>query len=360
MKQASSAGAQIGALQWLLGVVEQATGLPHSDILGHTLEELGFDSLSCLQLSHKLQQAFPDKTSFHMPGHVVVSDIFESVRDANRLSSHSGTRSDAGAGAGAFKTKPAKKWLALHGFRMNSQIFRYQLENIINEVESMQSQQAGDQSQTFAMRNTDFPNAPLPALGSGEEGLEDLYVSIITSSASSSSSSVSSRAGVTMPLYEWWRSGVEGEGYDTAWIGSDGLDRSFEWLRAQVQSEQYAGVIGMSQGAGMAYLLVLSGAVPRGLLFSPVGPSNCKGHVHKMLQSSEAPAMAPTFNYPLLVVWDLTDTPSEDFIRDVIKEGPLAVQEVHHDGGHVVPQDVSQGKYARRRYVVDAIAKWLA
>ena len=164
-----------------------------------------------------------------------------------------------------------------------------------------------------------------------------------------------------------------GEGYDTAWIGAEGLDESCKWLRTRAQQPQehqegsweegYAGVLGMSQGAGMAYLLLRTGVVPRALLFSPVGPVHCETYIQTMLPTLLPPALSPSPSLsPLLVVWDPADTPSEDFIRDIIQPGPLGahMQGVTHNGGHIVPQDVSAGKYAQRRYIVEAIVKWLA
>ena len=343
IKSLSSEGAQVGVLEWLLSVVGKSTGLNHDDLLQHSLDELGFDSLSCLQLSHKLQQAFPDKSSFQIPGHVVIKEIFDSgaVIEGNN---HIQTTNVLTSRTDVHDSKP-RKWLALHGFRMNRQIFRFQLENIINEVDSMLS----DGDKLFTIGSVDFPDAPLTAMGPGEEGLKDLYISIISSTGDSSDESIN------MPLFEWWRSGVANEGYDTAWIGHHGLAESFQWLQARVKREEYAGVIGMSQGAGMAYLLTLTGAVPRGLLFSPVGPDNCKAFAKTLIDSAGVSLHSP----PLLVVWDPSDTPSEEFIQDVIKQGPMQVEEVHHDGGHIVPQDVSTGKYAKKRHVAEAVVKWL-
>jgi hypothetical protein len=206
-----------------------------------------------------------------------------------------------------------------------------------------------DGDKLFTIGSVDFPDAPLTAMGPGEEGLKDLYISIISLTGDSSDESIN------MPLFEWWRSGVANEGYDTAWIGHHGLAESFQWLQARVKREEYAGVIGMSQGAGMAYLLTLTGAVPRGLLFSPVGPDNCKAFAKTLIDSAGVSLHSP----PLLVVWDPSDTPSEEFIQDVIKQGPMQVEEVHHDGGHIVPQDVSTGKYAKKRHVAEAVVKWL-
>ena len=339
----SSSDSDMGVLNWLLNEVRKSTGLVAEDLLLRTLDEVGFDSLSCLQLTHKLHQAFPEMSSFHISSHVIIGDLFTQNGTVPDRSPPKNSKTLVRAA----DTEP-KKWLALHGFRMNNRIFRYQLENIIAEVDSMLDEEGTDHC--FTVNNMDFPNAPLSALGPGEDGLEDLYVSIISPDGDNESE-------INMPLFEWWRSGDEDECYDTAWIGHDGLTQSFEWLRNHINNGGYAGVIGMSQGAGMAYLLMLTGIIPRGLLFSPVGPDNYRAFSQPLIDTAQH-ALAGAL--PLLVVWDPDDTPSEEFIRQVICQGPLSLQEVHHNGGHIVPQDVTRGKYAKKRHVADAIAKWLA
>ena len=57
------------------------------------------------------------------------------------------------------------------------------------------------------------------------------------------------------------------------WLGDLGLEESKEYLLEKLHADgPYDGVIGFSQGGGMAHFLLGEGLVKKGILLSPVCP----------------------------------------------------------------------------------------
>jgi hypothetical protein len=133
------------------------------------------------------------------------------------------------------------KWLAIHSFRSNPEVFRQQLEEVLAVL--------GDVEVDFvqAPHSERAPGRYFPATG-----------------------------------FEWWSSPT----YKSAmmgWLGDVGLEESKKFLVEKVQKDgPYVGVIGFSQGGGMSHFLLGEGLVGKGILFSPVVPlghcwAPCKG-----------------------------------------------------------------------------------
>jgi hypothetical protein len=125
---------------------------------------------------------------------------------------------------------PKPKWIALHNFRSSPENFRAILKPLIDELGDVE---------------VEFVPAPHPARGPGFYPGEG---------------------------FEWWYSPT----YKSAmmgWLGDLGLEESKEYLLEKLHADgPYDGVIGFSQGGGMAHFLLGEGLVKKGILLSPVCP----------------------------------------------------------------------------------------
>ena len=164
--------------------------------------------------------------------------------------------------------------MALHNFRSNSEVFKQQLQPLIALL--------GDV-------DIEFVNAPHAARGPGFYPGEG---------------------------FEWWYSPT----YKSAmmgWIGDLGLEESKEYLRKIIRENgPFDGVIGFSQGGGMAHFLLGQGIVKKGILFSPVVPL---GHT-----------LNPITNSNVLVALDPADFTGEAVPLDGLKQ-------FTHGENHTIP-----------------------
>ena len=288
---------------WLLKYVCDATGVTLDVASKSSLESLGFDSLARLQLIHKLREVFPAAHSVDLSSTTNIKSLFhakDKVQSAEKSS----------------------RWLMLHGFRMNTVIFKHQMKNIIDECRL-----AG------IVGEIDFIAAPLAASGEGDVQIER---------------ALSDGTSVT----EWWRRDIEcGVGdcfdpalqsYENGWIGHSGLKESWAYLKGHIVQKKYDCVVGMSQGAGMAWLLTKADFVKRAILFSPVAPTSFQS-IPDVLKNEAN----------ILAIWDESDIASDEFVKLHLSKGTPSVQ---HRRGHAVPQDVS--KKGSDAHIVQAIVQW--
>jgi hypothetical protein len=119
--------------------------------------------------------------------------------------------------------------------------------------------------------------------------------------------------------YEWWSAPLD-RTYESGWIGDDGLDASLAMLTDRIGAVKYDGVIGFSQGGGMAHALVSSGIIQTGILFCPVVPSGRQ--------------WPPTGSNPgrVLIVTDDSDPTAQ------APQFESAVEVIRHDEGHRIPE----------------------
>lgn len=246
------------------------------ELANKSLDELGFDSLARLQLSATIRKLAPSLRSLtgnELVGHLPLNEIATGRFTPSRpLGSH----------------RP--KWLALHGFRTNSDLFAQQLAGL------------GD----FLDIDLIFINAPHEAHGPGY-----------------------GRSTGALDGYEWWWKGdSEDVSYETGWIGTEGLLSSQEFLREQVQRVRPSGVVGFSQGGGMAYWMLCEGLVNTAVLFSPVSPAVAQ--TKRLMDSSNV----------VVVRSSRADEASMVFCDDIIDEDLILI----HEEGHAVPK-CSEEKY---------------
>lgn len=172
-----------------------------------------------------------------------------------------------------------EKWLALHNFRSNSEVFKQQLQPLIALL--------GDV-------DIEFVNAPHRARGPGFYPGDG---------------------------FEWWYSPT----YKSAmmgWIGDLGLEESKEHLRKIIEEKgPFDGVIGFSQGGGMAHFLLGQGIVKKGILFSPVVPL---GHT-----------LSPIINSNVLVALDPADFTGEAVPLD-------GIPQFIHSENHAIPDEKNE------------------
>ena len=123
-----------------------------------------------------------------------------------------------------------EKWIALHSFRSDPDTFKEQLSELVTKL--------GDMDVVYVQA----PHAHRGPCPFGDSG------------------------------FEWW-SAPEDVSYMGGWIGKEGVQESIKYLESKVREEgPFAGVIGFSQGGGMAIDLLATGLVQKGILFSPVVP----------------------------------------------------------------------------------------
>ncbi|KAF4667936.1 hypothetical protein FOL47_003329 [Perkinsus chesapeaki] len=261
-------------------------GLSDEDLANMTLEELGFDSLARLQLSSLIRKLSPGGRSLvgsELVGHLPLSSIAcTKPKSAGRSKSH----------------RP--RWLALHGFRMNGDFFAQQLAGLAD----------------FLGVEFVFVNAPHQAHGPG----------------------YGEKGGIADGFEWWWKGDSADTTYDSGWIGSEGLKTSQDFLRQQLERVKPEGVVGFSQGGGMAYWMLCRGLVKNGLIFSPVGPDTDE-------------SLSPQSESTVVVVRSTQkDEASAAYCQNVLKCDFLA-----HEEGHVVPSCGSE-KY---KELYDTVKKQL-
>ena len=247
---------------WIQTTIASMIGKPKlGDIeLSSSLEQLGIDSLGRLQLRNAFKRQFPHSRLNQFGSTVSISQIFSKDHSAEK------------------SIEPTRKWLALHGFRTSPEVLQHQLAEFIDMF--------------LSDAKVDFIQAPHAARGPCPHGGEG---------------------------FEWW-SAVEDDSYEGGWIGDVGIDESIEILRQRIASTgPYEGVVGFSQGAGMAHHLVVVGLVTKAILFSPVAPRGRSWHTS--LQDSSA---------SVIVLWD----PSDKSVAGYPIDG-LAL--VLHSQGHAIP-----------------------
>ena len=221
-----------------------------------SLEELGIDSLGRLQLWHNFRRQFPHSKSSHMSSTISLGRIF-------------GTRT----------VTNGDKWLALHGFRTNPAVIEHQLGALIAKLLP--------DAQFVYPAAPHEAKGPCPIEGQG---------------------------------FEWWSSDKQGTAYETGWIGSNGLGESLEVMRNLCEKHSFAGVIGFSQGAGIAHELVASGKIPKGILFSPVAPVRDSWPIDIAIDCSKS----------VVIVQDNNDSS----VQSYPKTGLTVIQ---HQEGHNIP-----------------------
>ena len=169
------------------------------------------------------------------------------------------------------------RWLALHNFRSNPEVFSSMLKELIDKLGDI---------------DVDYVQAPHPARGPG------LYPG---------------------EGFEWWYSPT----YKSAmmgWLGDLGLEESMKYLRNKIEVDgPYDGIFGFSQGGGMAHFLLAEGLVKQGILFSPVVP----------LGRDWPPSKATDFR--ALVLLDPADFTGEAY--------PLqGMKVIEHNENHTIPK----------------------
>ena len=170
-----------------------------------------------------------------------------------------------------------QRWLALHNFRSNPQVFQDQLKDYIPLL--------GENAEV------DFVAAP--------------------------------HAGRGTSLYpgeprEWWYSPTYSS-FMMGWLGDLGLEESKTFLKNKIlQDGPYHGILGFSQGGGMAHFALAEGLIKRGILFSPVVPLG-----HSWPPSKD-------LDYQAIVFLDPADLTGEGYPLNGMKI-------VSHSENHTVP-----------------------
>ena len=119
--------------------------------------------------------------------------------------------------------------------------------------------------------------------------------------------------------FEWWYASDK-ESYDDGWRGSQGLEESLGVLRKMLADQKFDGVVGFSQGGGMAHALLSEGLVSRGLLFSPVGPTVPVWPMHTKEDSLSN----------VIMIRDPSDVTTAGYAVD-------GAEVFEHSKGHVIP-----------------------
>ena len=169
-----------------------------------------------------------------------------------------------------------EKWLALHNFRSNAEFFKAQLEPWLKHLENVE---------------VEFVQAPHAARGPGFYPGDG---------------------------FEWWYSPTY-KSPMMGWLGDLGLDESMNFLKKKIEADgPYHGVIGFSQGGGMAHFLLGEGLVKKGILFSPVVP----------LRHDWPPTKGTPFK--ALVLFDPADITGEGYPVD-------GMEAITHAENHNIP-----------------------
>ena len=225
-----------------------------------SMEQLGIDSLGRLQLWHAFRRQFPHS---RLASQFAANLPLRSVLHISPVSEPVHERK--------------QRWLALHGFRTSASFFEHQLSGL---------------AEMFSDMDIEYIDAPHVARGPCPYDSEG---------------------------FEWWW-GQQDTSYENGWVGDGGLDESIEFIERKVQETgPYAGVIGFSQGGGMALHLVASGLVDRAILFSPVVPSG-----------RDWPSKIHETGYKAIVIRDMNDHSVDGFPTD-----GMAV--ITHSEMHVIP-----------------------
>jgi predicted esterase len=249
---------------WLLGSIAKQLGkdeLSQSD-LSKSLEHLGIDSLGRLQLWHSFKKHFPNSRLTQLSSSVPVGSLVGAPTNKSPI------------------TRSKQRWLALHGFRTNPLIMEHQVAEVMKML-------LGENVDVM------YAQAPHVARGPCPQGVQDGF--------------------------EWWYKNGE-LSYETGWIGDDGLDESLKSLRDLCKREKFDGVVGFSQGGGMAHALICEEIANRAILFSPVAPMQSAWRDRKYKPDAK-----------VVVIRDPNDTSMDGFNTE-------GMRCFNHTFGHTVPK----------------------
>ena len=252
-----------------------------------SLEEYGLDSLSALGLAAQLQAITPAASVLDVMDHSTVDALVQQLA----------------AGSTDANQPAALRLLVLHGFRTNAEIAQVQLAPVLSAM--------GGQCVC------EYAQAPHKATGPADPAIPAEF-----------------------DLYEWWGEWQDDsdQGYLEAWQGPhyDGLQESISWLNRYIaQHGPFDGIVGFSQGAAMAALLLSHQEVSDvnnfkfGLMFSGV----------KMPGVDES--IAEGIRVPTLHVYDQ----SEEYLAEM--EGlhrsfeSSSTSKIYHSEGHNIPKDAA-------------------
>ena len=241
---------------WLEAAVSKAVGKSalSEKEITATLEQLGIDSLGRLQLWHSFRRQFPHSK--------FVSQFAPSASLQSMFVKRTETKKEV--------------WLGIHGFRTSADVLQHQLADFVERMDDIE------------VKYVQAPHAargPCPHDGPG---------------------------------FEWWSAQAD-KSYTDGWIGDVGLDQSVDALQRFVASNgPFVGVIGFSQGGGMAQYLVDAGLVSKAILFSPVAPRRDGW-------------LADSRSTRCLVFKDLNDKSVEGFSTE-------GMQVIQHGEGHSIPK----------------------
>jgi len=262
----------------------------------------GLDSLSLIGLASQLRVISPGASVVDMMEHETIEAFITHV---------------AGVPEDEEGPQQQVRLLVLHGFRTSREIFELQMQPVLA---ALRAEAKLDCECTFVQ-------APHKARGPGDPNIPE-----------------------AMELYEWygeWGDDSNKE-YIEAWRGprNDGVEESLTYLQQIIQQQgPFHGVVGFSQGAAMAGLLLAQQdaqskpasafAFELAVLFSGVGmPSPLVGQLLEGRQIA----------VPSMHVYDT----GEDFVEEMVllRDSFQATHErgntldiVHHSEGHVIPKD---------------------
>ena len=253
----------VGESAWLSQTVAEMLGKEtlSGQEMDATLEHLGIDSLGRLQLWHSFKRKFPNSRMSQISPNVPLRMIVGHVDTE--------------------ETRTAQTWLALHGFRTNPLIMEHQVGSVLKDLVN-----GGAVDVVYAQ-------APHAARGPCPQGIQDGF--------------------------EWWYTDGS-QSYEDGWRGSLGVDESLEYLRKLCADKKFDGVVGFSQGAGMAHALLTEGVVTRGILFSPVSPLINQWPIHANVSNQNS----------VIIIRD----PNDDTTIAYAIDGAGVFD---HSQGHVVP-----------------------
>lgn len=240
--------------EWLLEVVTEMAGPISMDA---TFESAGLDSLSLISLARRLSAKTGKGVS--------VADLYDNPTPHQLLLSFGGRPQPQ-------LTRP--KVLCLHGFRANKDAMNLQMAHLLS---------------AFGSVEWVFMSAPRRASGPSAPGIPK------------------------DEAFEWW--GQEGGDFQTGWLEATSRYAGIDETLRSVEAMKPMGVVGFSQGGGIAALLDASWIV----LFSAVTP---RGLARR--------------DVPSLHCWD----PQEDYVEQMIEVSEHFTNKeiVHHNEGHTVPR----------------------
>jgi len=242
---------------WLLEVIEEMAGPIEMDM---AFEDAGLDSLSLISLARRLSAKVGKSVS--------VADLYDNPSPQKLLDSFSG---------GPQRALARPKVLCIHGFRSNADAMAFQMAHITSALGGFEWV---------------FITSPRPASGPPAPKV------------------------LPEEAREWW--GQPGGAYETGWLASTSQYEGLDTTLKSIDASGFLGVVGFSQGGGVAALLKSKWTV----FFSAVLPPNLK----------KASNETPSFHS-----WD----PNEDYVEQMIEvsEHFTNKQVVLHNEGHVVPRD---------------------